>query len=186
MGYAVENVGTARLPFIWVAHSVMPLTADTRLHLPVGARVRVGAAHGSALRGLASEFRWPVALAEKATLDFSRPDLVARRYACQLFVDLPERTKMVAVEEADARLELWFDDGAVSNFGLWLNKREWSPDRRVKPELNLAIGPSMGSADSLADALGASQNAQWLEPGETRAWALTWRAAAGKPAGQRG
>jgi hypothetical protein len=191
MNYAVTNLGFARLPFIWVARAALPLTANTHLDLPYGARAMVGASHGNALRGLSSEFRWPAALAEKARFDFSNPEQVARRYAGRFFVELPDGTKQVAVDEGDARLEVGFDGNMVRGLGLWLNKREWSPDRRAKPEQSLSLEPRIGSSDSLTEALGKSNGVQWIAPDEVREWTLTLRVAraeslAGARAARRG
>ncbi len=209
MRYQVVNNGANPLPFVWVGHAVLPMNTTTRLDTRPGLRTRVSATHGDAMRGLASEFRWPSTPLEKRIVDFSSPDQVARRYACQLSLDLasgegaaagrpgvaavegsarPDAT-VIAVEEGDARLELAFDQGQIPHLGLWFNKREWtSPHpfpsgKRSKPELNLAIEPRMGSADSLVDALGreagsdaAQRAAHWLAPAETRSWVLSWRA----------
>jgi hypothetical protein len=45
--------------------------------------------------------------------------------------------------------------------------------------VHLAIGPASGAPDSLTEALGSWKGAQWLEPGETKEWTVTWRASAG-------
>jgi hypothetical protein len=174
--YGLRNTGADPLPFIWSAHPLLPLTASTRLDLPIGARVRVWAHHGDALRGLASEFRWPHARLERRIADLSQPDSLGRHFACKLFLEMPPGSGVVAVEEGEVRLEVAFDERAVPNLGLWLNKRDWSPFARGKRHANLAFEPCIGAPDSLAEALGAWQSAHWLAPGETRAWTLTWRA----------
>jgi hypothetical protein len=174
--YEVSNNGDAPLPFIWSAHPLFPLTPATRLDLPDGARVRVYSQHGDALRGMASEFRWPHVRLEKRIADLSIPDTLARHYACKLFLDMPADGSMVAIEEGDLRLEAVFEARQVPNIGLWLNKRQWTPFPRGKPYLNLGLEPCIGAADALTDALGEWHAAHWLSPGETRSWGLTWRA----------
>ena len=42
------------------AHPLLPLTAATRVELPLAARVRVHAEHGIALGGAGAEHRWPI------------------------------------------------------------------------------------------------------------------------------
>jgi len=175
MQYAATNPGQSPMPFIWSALPTISLSSATRLDLPGGARVRVYAQQGDALRGLASEFRWPHARLEKRIADLTIPDQLARHYACKLFLDIPPGMSIAAIEEGDTRLEVAFDERQVSNLGLWLNKREWTPLARGKPYLNLALGPCIGAPDSLADALGEWRGAHWLAPGETRSWAVTWR-----------
>jgi hypothetical protein len=176
MRYAVTNAGKGPLPFIWSAHPLFPLTPETRLDLPDGARVRVWSQHGNALRGLAGEFRWPHARLEKRLADLAMPDALARQYACKLFLDMPAGSSIAAIEEGDKRLEVAFDERQVPNVGIWLNKRGWTPFSRGKPYLNLGLEPCIGAPDSLTDALGEWRGAQWLSPGETRSWTLTWRA----------
>jgi galactose mutarotase-like enzyme len=175
MRYSATNTGQSPLPFVWSAQPVLPLSAATRLDIPNGARVRVAAQYGDALRGLASEFRWPHARLEKRIAELSVPDQLARHYACKLFIDVPPGASIAAVEEGDARLEVAFDERQVPHLALWINKREWTAAPRGKPHLNLAFGPCIGAPDSLTDALGEWRGAQWLTPGETRSWTLTWR-----------
>jgi galactose mutarotase-like enzyme len=182
MHYSVTNDGAARLPFLWSSHPLLPLTPETRIELPDGARVRVYAEHGLDLGGTLAEHRWPrltVTRKEKKRIaDFSHPDAVARNYACKLFLDMP--VGRAAVVEGSARLEVEYDAREVPNFGLWLNRRGWTPFKgglfkRAKPYLNFAFEPCIGTPDPLTDALVGWQDAHWLEGGETRSWTLTWR-----------
>ncbi len=176
MRYAVENSGGDPLPFIWSAHPVFPLTALTKLDLPMGASVRVAAHRGEALHDMAPEFRWPHARLEKKIADFTHPDAVAKRYACRLFLDLPRSPTIVAMQEGADRLEVHVDGREVPNFAVWLNKKEWTPFKRGKPYLNFTFGPSLGAPDSLAEALGSWHGAQWLAPHARREWSVLWRA----------
>jgi hypothetical protein len=104
------------------------------------------------------------------------PDELARHYACKLFLDMPPEDSIIAIEDGGLRLEVMFADRQVPNIGVWLNKRQWTPFPRGKPYLNLGLQPCIGAPDSLSDALGEWRGAQWLAPGETRSWGLTWRA----------
>lgn len=174
MRYAVTNDGTERLPFVWCAHPLLPLTKRTRLVLPESARVRVWAQHGVELGGQGAELRWPRAVIGGKLLDFSLPDAVARSYACMLYVDMPEG--YAAVEEDGVRLELSFDPRQVTHVGLWINKRGWTPFRFKRAYCNLGFEPCIGGCGSLTEALGAWRSAAWLEPGETREWTLRWSA----------
>jgi galactose mutarotase-like enzyme len=176
MHYAATNAGSTPLPFIWSTRPMFPMTPATRLDLPSGARVRVSTQTGDGLRGLAGEFRWPHARLEKRIADLSVPDQLARDYSCKLFLDVPPGAKVAAIEEGGARLEMAFDEQSVPNIAVWLTKRPRRSFRRGKACMTVGIGPCLGAPDSLADALGEWRGAQWLAPGETRSWALTWRA----------
>jgi hypothetical protein len=149
------------------------MTPQTRLMLPANARTRVYAQHGIDLLGVGAEHRWPRVRMAGGEIDLSRPDAVAKKYACKLFIDMPEGS--AAIEEGDARLTVEFDVAEVPNFGLWLNRRGWTPFRRRTPYLNMAFEPCIGAPDTLSDALGWWHGAHWLDPGETRTWTLTWR-----------
>jgi len=183
MRYEATNEGSARLPFLWSSHPLLPITKDTRIVLPDGARVRVYAQHGIDLGGSLAEHRWPrVTVAKQKIVDFSHPDAVARRYACKLFLDMP--VGWAAVEEGNgARLEVQYDAREIPNFGLWLNRRGWTPFKRTllkrpKPYLNFAFEPCIGAPDTLSEAIVAWNSAHWLEAGETRGWTMAWKAGA--------
>jgi galactose mutarotase-like enzyme len=178
MEYEAANEGRERLPFVWSSHPLLPLTSDTMLDLPRDARVRVAAHHHIDLGDATTAHHWPVVRHLGRGFDFSRPDTVARRYACKLFVDMPAGLGRAAVMQDGMRLEVAFDSREVPNFGLWLNRRGWTPFPRGKAYQNLAFEPCTGAPDSLTDALGAWNAAHWVEPGERRRWKLTWTARA--------
>lgn len=175
MRYAATNRGDAPLPFLWSAHPLLPLGARTRVHLPHGARLRVDAAHGLDVpRDGAGAHAWPTLAVGGARVDLSHPAAVGEGYACKLFLDLAAGPVVAAVEEDGARLEVAFDGGEVTHFGLWLNNGGWTPFAGGRPYRNLAFEPCIGAPDSLADALGRWDAAAWLAPGETRRWTLAW------------
>ncbi|MEO7963071.1 MAG: hypothetical protein ABIT38_04085 [Gemmatimonadaceae bacterium] len=174
MDYAVVNDGNERLPFVWSAHPLFPMTQETRLILPDGARLRVFARHEIELGEVRSEHRWPVVRGGGKAHDFSNPYAVAKRYACKLFLDMPEGE--ATLREGDTELTVRFQSPDVPHFGVWLNKRGWTPFRREEPYMNLAFEPCIGAPDTLSDALGDWKSASWLEPGQERRWSLEWSA----------
>jgi galactose mutarotase-like enzyme len=198
MEYALTSAADAPLPFLWSSHPLLALSRDTRLDLPVAARVRVWAEQGIALGGAGATHRWPVLRvgAADATrfgpreVDFTRPTRVADGYACKLFLELPRPTGAsggarvrLAVEQGDARLECEVDPLEVPHLGLWINHGGWTPFEGGTPYRNLAFEPCIGLGDSLAAALGEPwRSAAWLSPGETRRWTLRWRGRA-RPVG---
>jgi galactose mutarotase-like enzyme len=182
MRYALESRATTPLPFLWSSHPLLPLAPDTRLELPIAARVRVWAQHGIDLGGERAEHRWPVLRVRdgdgERERDFTRPARDAASYACKLFLDLPRPANGVvrlAVEQDDARLEVEVDTREVPNLGLWLNHGGWSPFSERPGYRNLAFEPCIGAPDPLDAALGEWGGAAWLAPGETRQWTLRWR-----------
>ncbi len=189
MDYALTSEAAEPFPFLWSARARLAFPPDTRLDLPVAARVRVAAQHGVELGGELAEHRWPVLRVGSAgatpfgprEVDFTRPALAPRRfgdggradYACALCFDLPRgsagRAVRLGVEQGGARLELEVDPGEVPSFALHL-------DHGGRPGARAVVfAPGLGVPDALDAALGRWGGAQWLAPGETRRWALTWR-----------
>ena len=188
--YAATNLGALRIPFIWSAHPLLPLTSATRVVLPEGARLRVWAQHGVDLGGAGAEHRWPRLRSGGQLMDLSVPAGARKRpYACKLFVDLPPGRQTAHVVEGDAMLTVRFDSAQVPQLGLWINhggwnplpKTSWLPWRKPAPYRNLGFEPAIGAPDTLTDALGAWERAHWLEAGESRRWTITWSGGAVPP-----
>lgn len=198
MDYALESRGAVPMPLLWSAHPVLPFPPDTRLDLPIAARVRVWAEHGVALGGARAEHRWPVLRVGDAQatrfgpreVDFTFPALAPQRfgdagqadYACTLVLDLPRtpgKPVRLAVEQDGARLEVEVDPGEVPHVGLWLDHGGPTPGAGQSAPHHLVLAPCLGAPDALDAAKGALEGAwegaQWLAPGETRRWRLTWR-----------
>ena len=173
MHYALRNEGSARMPFIWAAHPLLPLTPKTRIVIAQGTRIRVGAQQGIDIGGIGSMHEWPRVKSGEKTVDLSFPDTVAKKYVVKLFLEPGEGR--VGIEEEGARLELSYDARTIPDLGLWINRRAWSGAPKRPAGLTLGIEPAMGAPDSLADALGSWNRAHWLDAGETREWSLSWR-----------
>ncbi len=175
MTYHAVNDATDRVPFIWAGHPLIPLTPQTQLLLPEGAPMRVYAAHRVVMGDARSLHHWPFVRAAGRVLDFLTPYNVAKEYACKLFVDMPAGRGYARLREGSVELEVAFDTKEVGQFGLWINRGGWSPNKRQRPNTNLAFQPCLGAPDSLTDALGDWKRAQWLDPGQVRTWSVTWR-----------
>jgi hypothetical protein len=172
------------LPFLWSAHPLLPLTPDTRLDLPEGARVRVWSQHGVDLGGEGAEYRWPRLGVGGREVDFSVPnDVPADGWSCKLFLDLADARLagargdevVLAVEQGGARLEVMLETREVPHFGLWINHGGWTPFPGVR-YMNVGFEPCIGMGDTLDAALGAWASAAWLPAGRSRRWTLEWRA----------
>ena len=181
--YAATNLGDVKLPFIWSAHPLLPLTGATRVQLPEGARMRVWAQHGIDLGGDGAEHRWPRVRHGGQLLDLSAPALAFKKpYACKLFVDLPPDEQEVCVIERGDALIARLDAREVPQVALWINhggwnplpRTSWLPWRKPAPYHCLAVEPSIGAPDTLSDALAAWEGAHWIEPGAARRWTVTW------------
>jgi hypothetical protein len=180
--YHATNDSAHRIPFVWAPRPMLPLTPGTELLLPEGAPLRVVRSYGLAMGDARSLHRWPFVRAAGRVLNFLTPFSVAREYACQMYLDMPEGR--AAVRQGSLELEVLFDARTVGQFALWLNKGGWSPFKgraRRRGYCNMVFAPAIGAPDSLAEALGDWRRAQWLEPGEVRSWWIAWRARAVAP-----
>lgn len=181
--YAATNTSDQKLPFIWSAHPLLPLTRETRIELPEAARTRVWAQVGVDLGGAGAEHRWPRVRSGGQLLDLSAPATAGKKpFACKLFVDLPSGMQTVRVREGRDVLAAHFDSADVPNVALWINRGGWNPLPRTswlpwkKPEpyQNLGFEPAIGAGDTLSDALGGWNGAHWIEAGATKRWMVTW------------
>jgi len=173
--YEATNTGTDRVPFLWSAHPVFPLTSTTRLDLPAATRMHVYTQHEIALGVGATDLRWPMIRSAGKLLDMSNPWTVAKRYACKLFLEM--REGRAAIVQDGLRLEVTFRVDDVPNFGLWINRGGWTPFKRGKPYSNFTFAPCIGAPDTLEEALSAWKSAHWLDAGKSTRWSLRWRAA---------
>ena len=173
MRYTLENEGTEKLPFLWAARATLPLRETTTLDLQDSARTRIGAQQGIDLLGVSAEHRWPKLRSAKAIVDFAQPDAVGRKFSCTLFVDLT--TGRATVTEEAHRLILEFDASRVAHCEVSVERRGWAPFGAGANTSSLTIAPRVGVPDSLSEALGGWNGAQWVAPGETREWEVVYR-----------
>lgn len=187
--YVLTSHATEPTAFLWQARTALGCPPNTRLDLPVAARVRVWDARGVQLGGRGARHRWPAVRVggPDATrfgpreVDLTFPALAARRmgegaasYAAALVLDLPQPAGggvRLGVEQDGARLELATDPAAVAHAALWLD---------VEPaRASLTLAPAIGAGLALPGAAAGDAGAGWepatLAPGETRRWAVTWR-----------
>jgi hypothetical protein len=183
--YAARNSGEARMPFLWAAHPVFPLTGETELILPQGAKTRVWMADGVELASGEAMHAWPRVRAGGKLVDVSRPASLGQKFACTLFVELPKSETSIIVREGNAQVEMRVHGRELSHAGIWINRGVLAPTERKRPLLRfrrprtystVTIGPCLGAPESLADALGDWETARWIEPGATARWAMNWRA----------
>ncbi len=189
--YAATNLGELKIPFIWSAHPLLPLTGETRLSLPEGARTRVWSQDGIDLGGAGAQHKWPRPRCGGQLLDLSVPARAwKKRFACKLFVDLPPGEQALSVIEGAHMLTARCDAAEVPQLALWINNGGWNPLprtsllpwRKPAPYYNLGFEPAIGAPDTLSDALGAWEGAHWIEPGQTRRWTVTWSGGDAPPA----
>lgn len=184
--YAATNTGTHRMPFLWSSHPIFPLTKNTRLILPDGARAKLLSQEGVDFGKPGSGHTWPRLRAGGKAVDLSRPfAALAGDYSCKLFVELPRSEVLVSVEEGGARLEMMLHGREIPTVGVSITRRTgagartrgglWPFGRPARASCTVSLEPCLGAPERLSDALGTWDDAHWLEPGATARWGMTWR-----------
>jgi hypothetical protein len=181
--YEALTSGTDRLPFLWSAQLLFPLTPNTRLRLPDGGRLRIGSLTGATMLGevMEGEGKWPRLMLDKKSRDLSVPWSVPRKTELHAWLDLTGARSVIQLWQDDARLTLSCDGAGVPFCGLSIDrdgaqrKASQTMGFRRKGEPVLALAPSLGAPDRYSEALGDWQSITWLVPGEPRRWTMTIR-----------
>ena len=183
--YAATNTGKHRIPFLWSSQPVFPLTPKTRLFLPDGAVTKLWSQRDAEFGDRGSEHKWPRLRNGGRLVDLSRPfNALGGDYACKLFVQLPRREVIVAVEEGGSRLEMLLHGREIPTVGIAIDRSTkgagalrglWPFGKKRRQLCTVSIEPCLGAPESLSDALGAWDDVHWLEPGATARWGMTWR-----------
>lgn len=181
--YEALTTGNDRLPFLWSAQLLFPLTSRTRLRLPDGGRLRISSLTGAALSGgvMEGEEKWPLLMLDGRSRDLSAPWSVPRKTELHAWLDLTGARSVIQLWQDDARLTLSCDGAGVPYCGVAIDrdgaqrKRMNRPAFRHTGEPVLALSPSLGAPDKYSEALGPWQSMTWLVPGEPRRWTMTIR-----------
>ena len=141
---------------------------STTLELPDSSRTRIGAQQGIDLLGVSAEHRWPKLRSAKAIVDFSKPDAVARKFSCTLFVDLA--AGRASVTEGPSRLHVEFDATRIPHF-----ESAWASGGRLRRGSQLTATIAPGSCARPERGVGAWNGAQGGAPGYCRSGRLLSR-----------
>lgn len=179
--YEALSSAAQRLPFLWSAHLLFPLTKETRLRLPDACRLRVSALGGTELSAPTELMtQWPRLTLGKKACDLSAPWSVPRATYLRSWADLSGGRATVQVQQGELSLGITMDGDGVPYCGVAIDRaglRQGATGafaRRAAPAL--ALAPSLGAPDRYAEALGEWQSVTWLAPHEPRRWSLTFRA----------
>lgn len=178
--YEASTSGPDRLPFLWSAWMVLPLTKTTRLRLPDGGRFRVASVVGATMQGgvMEGDGKWPRLILDEKSRDLSSPWSIPRKAQLSAWLDMSGRS-MIQLWQDDARLTISCDGAGVPFCGIVIDRsgalhtRKRGLRRVMTPTLSVA--PSLGAPDNYKDALGDWQSMSWLVPGEPRRWTVTIR-----------
>ncbi|MCC7003301.1 MAG: hypothetical protein IT357_14175 [Gemmatimonadaceae bacterium] len=178
--YEAVSLAKQRLPFLWSAHLLLPLSKQTRLRLPDASRFRVTGAEVGDRVPIEVTTPWPRYELGKQVLDLSAPWMLPKGRVLQGWADLTGGQATVQIQEGELTLAITTDGEGVPFCGVAVDRgglrhgARGAFARRAAPAL--ALAPSLGAPDRYADALGEWQSVTWLAPNEPRRWSLTFRA----------
>lgn len=166
--YALTNLGAALEEYLWCVHPLFTIEADDRLELSVEvSSLRVNG--GIGLRPIAHGETWSYPEPERGfRLDRLETPGMPRGCIKGFAGPLREGRAAIANVRTGARLELSWDVAAAPLLGLWLNRGHAGFH-------HVALEPTNGAPDSLADAVSNWKQFGVLLPGATAAWWLEWR-----------
>jgi len=180
--YEARTTGKERLPFLWSAWMMFPLSSRTRLKLPDGARWRVSSLSGAVMReGREVIAQWPRLMLDQRTRDVTTPWSVPAKTQLSSWVDLGQGKSTIQLMEDGERLTISCAGAGVPLLGVLIDRdgTQRTGRRRLlrapKREPMLALVPALGAPERLSEALGNWQSVTWLVPGEPRRWTLTIR-----------
>ena len=178
--YQLRNTGDRAFPALWASHPLLPLDAQTRVHIPAGTPFTVDNDVKPALGLAFGPHAWPLAtLKDGRVVDLSNPaalsqQLGGKTFACKLFFTLPEsEQRPFGIQQGDQVLEMRFDAPVQRDFGMWINWGGWAPDDTADKRFhdadghgyyNIGFYPALGgTSDKLSNAIARKENLV-LEP----------------------
>ena len=166
--YALTNRGDAPEEYLWCVHPLFTIEEGDRLELPPGTRsMRVNG--GIGLRPIEHGEEWTLPEPSPGfRIDRLETPGMPRGCIKRFVGPLREGVAALANERSGARLEVRWDVQAAPLLGLWLNRGHAGFH-------HVALEPTNGAPDSLAQAVNEWRQFGRLEAGATATWWLEWR-----------
>lgn len=166
--YALTNVGDAPEEYVWCVHPLFTIEEGDRLELPAEVReLRVNGGIGTAPIHQGDRWAYPE---PQAGFRLDRLETPGMPRGCiKAFAGpLREGVAALANDRTGDRLEVRWDVRAAPLLGLWLNRGHAGFH-------HVALEPTNGAPDSLAQAVEDWRQFSQLVPGATAEWWLEWR-----------
>ncbi len=165
--YALTNTGDEREAFLWSLHPLLHLLPGDRIELPGEVRgLRLNGGLGVPI-AMGDTWAWPEPF---SGVRLDRLELPGRPPGCVKGFAGPLREGRAALanDATGARLELRWDARLVPFCGVWLNRGHGGFQ-------HVALEPTNGAPDSLADAVERWRQHGSVEAGATVKWSVAWR-----------
>ncbi len=170
LSYRVVNLSPAPMPFLWAAHPLLRVKPGDRIMLPGEVReVLLNWSSNDHAGRLGDRRSWPFLDPQQQDTDYSVvPDPRVRR-AAKFFSDrLRDGTAALYDPQTKRNLVFHFDARKIPYLGVWLCYGGW-PAAEGPGHLTIALEPSSGRPDSLAEAMRRGEHSTVPPDGE-----LTW------------
>lgn len=157
--YTVKNLSIQDIKFIWSAHPLLKCNSGDKILLPQSVKnVLLNWASDEKLGKFSDYLNWPFLSKFDTKRDYSIVQNFELGQAMKLFTDrLNEGYAGLYFIQDDESIFFSFNTNEVTYLGLWLCYGGW-PTNVEKKHYTLAIEPSIGRPDSLAEAIKRNEN----------------------------
>lgn len=178
MHYAIENIGSSPIPYLWSAHPLFSIDAGDRLRLPAEVRrLRVESSKHERLGPSGTIQTWPnVRIRDSGTVDISTAQPQSADIGDKVFAHL-SREGWAEIDRfsAGATLRMEFDPEKTPYLGLWLCYGGWPEDSKSGSRQQcIALEPATADCDALSEAIERGR-ARILAPQEQHDWQIILR-----------
>ena len=170
--YALRNTGRLAEEYLWCAHPLLTIEAGDRLVLPSEVTtLRLNGGLGDRPIKLGDTWAYPEPFPD---IRLDRLETSGMPHGCVKGFAGPLRPGMavaaIANEATGDRLEVRWDTSVNRYLGFWLNRGHGGFH-------HVALEPTNGAPDSLAEAVGSWKQFSVIPAGETVRWTVEWRVA---------
>jgi len=176
VAYALRNLSSESVEYIWSAHPLFAVEQGDRIVLPDSVReVTVEGSAQGRLGKLGTMQAWPKAtLMSQEIADLTLAGKVTDGIGDKLFADSPsEGWCAIERKRLNRRVELRFDPADLPYLGLWICYGGWPEHNNIRQQC-VALEPCTALGDSLATAVRQGRARQVAPKAEHR-WSVEFR-----------
>jgi hypothetical protein len=166
--YHLTNVGPEAEPYLWSLHPLFEIAAGDRLELPEEVdSLRLNGGLGDRPIAFSDSWRYPEPF---PGVRLDRLEVPGMPKACVkgFAGPLTEGRAALVNETTGDKLEVRWDPEVIPQLGLWLNRGHAGFHQ-------VALEPTNGAPDSLADAVDLWRQFGTVAAGATARWSVTWQ-----------
>jgi len=168
--YTLKNLGPSPEEYVWCIHPLLTIAEGDRIELPAEVKtMRLNGGLGDRPIGHGDTWAYPEPF-PGIRLDRLETPGMPRGCVKAFAGPLTQGVAALANDATGDRLELRWDVQAAPHLGLWLNRGHVGFH-------HVALEPTNGAPDSLAEAVEGWRQFSRLAAGQTVAWTLEWRIA---------